>query len=108
MKIPRIIRTVGWPILSGRGAMVTITIGVALMIYAFSTVFTGNSRYSPEIFAGGFFTVITGSMSIYSLASERWYRGIWPHYELTAYAVISNVIAAILISIPAIIGLIAS
>ena len=88
--------------------MVVVTIGVALMIYAFSTVFTGNSSHAPKIFGIGFFTVVAGSVSIYTLASERWYRGIWPHYELTAYAIISNIITVIILMIPAIMTAIAA
>lgn len=104
MKIPKIIRTVGWPVLSGRGAMAIMAIGIVLMPYAFSTVFTGNSTYAPQIFGIGFLLVTVGSASIYALASERWYRGMWAHYELTAFAIISNILTAMFLSVPPIVG----
>ena len=83
--------------------MTTIILGIALMAYAFSMVFTGGD-HAPQVFGVGFLLVTVGSMSIYWLASERWYRGLWAHYELTAFAIISNILTAIFLSIPPIVG----
>lgn len=88
--------------------MTVIVFGVVLMPYAFSTIFTGNSTYARQIFGFGFLLVAIGSTSIYCFASERWYRGLWAHYELTIYAIISNIITAFFLSIPPIVGYLSS
>lgn len=84
--------------LTARGAMSACAVGNLLMLYAFiSELLDYDVSVGIFLFETGCVLTALGSVSIYSFASIRSYRGLWEHYVLTASAIISNILTGFFI-----------